>query len=69
MFPAIPDAAGRVILGASLLPFLYFAGRDFVLAGYSVYQALCVLMVLAGAITLALRRKGFDGHTPASAPA
>jgi len=29
MFPAIPDAAGRVILGASLVPFLYFAGRDF----------------------------------------
>lgn len=40
-----------------------------VLAGFSVYQAFCVLMVLAGAVTLALRRKGFDGHTPAGAPA
>jgi TctA family transporter len=26
---AIPDAAGRVILAAALVPFLYFAGRDF----------------------------------------
>jgi hypothetical protein len=29
MAPAIPDAAGRVILAIALLPFLYFAGRDF----------------------------------------
>jgi phosphatidylglycerol:prolipoprotein diacylglycerol transferase len=40
-----------------------------VLAGFSVYQAFCVLMVLIGAATLVLRRKGFDGHTPAGAPA
>lgn len=40
-----------------------------VLAGFSVYQAFCVLMVLIGAATLTLRRKGFDGHTPAGAPA
>jgi phosphatidylglycerol---prolipoprotein diacylglyceryl transferase len=40
-----------------------------VLAGYSVYQAFCVLMVLAGAVTLALRRKGFDGFTHSAAPA
>ena len=26
---AIPDAAGRLILAAALLPYLYFAGRDF----------------------------------------
>ena len=25
----VPDAAARVILAAALLPFLYFAGRDF----------------------------------------
>jgi phosphatidylglycerol:prolipoprotein diacylglycerol transferase len=40
-----------------------------VLAGYSMYQAFCVLMMVAGAVTLALRRKGFDGHRPAGAPA
>lgn len=39
-----------------------------VLAGFSVYQAFCVLMVLMGAITLALRRKGFDGQ-PTAVPA
>jgi phosphatidylglycerol:prolipoprotein diacylglycerol transferase len=38
-----------------------------VLAGYSVYQALCVLLVLAGAVTLYLRRKGFDGHAATAA--
>ena len=37
-----------------------------VLAGYSVYQALCVLMVMAGAVTLFLRRRGFDGHAAAA---
>ena len=25
----IPDAAGRLVLAAALLPFLYYAGRDF----------------------------------------
>lgn len=39
------------------------------LGGYSVYQAFCVVMVIAGAVTLALRSKGVDVHTPAAAPA
>jgi phosphatidylglycerol:prolipoprotein diacylglycerol transferase len=42
-----------------------------VLFGYSFYQAFCVLMILAGLVTLALRRKGgghgFPGAVPAAA--
>ena len=40
-----------------------------VLAGYSVYQALCVVMIAAGAVTLVLRSKGVDVHAPAPAAA
>ena len=42
-----------------------------VLAGYSVYQAFCVVMILAGLLTLVLRRKvgshGLPGPVPAPA--
>ena len=40
-----------------------------VLAGWSVYQALCVVMIVAGGVTLALRSKGVDVHAPAAATA
>jgi phosphatidylglycerol:prolipoprotein diacylglycerol transferase len=36
-----------------------------VLAGYSVYQAFCVVMVAAGAVTLALRSREAHVHTAA----
>ena len=40
-----------------------------VLAGFSVYQALCVVMVATGAVTLVLRSRGVDGHAPAATAA
>jgi phosphatidylglycerol---prolipoprotein diacylglyceryl transferase len=38
-----------------------------VLAGYSVYQAFCVVMIAAGLITLALRSREADVHAAAAA--
>ena len=38
-----------------------------VLFGYSVYQALCVLMIVAGGVALALRSKGVHVREPAAA--
>jgi prolipoprotein diacylglyceryltransferase len=38
-----------------------------VLNGYSVYQALCVVMIVAGGVTLVLRSKGVHVHAPAPA--
>jgi phosphatidylglycerol:prolipoprotein diacylglycerol transferase len=40
-----------------------------VLDGYSVYQAFCILMIVAGTGALVLRRRGFDVHAPATAAA
>lgn len=40
-----------------------------VLAGHSVYQALCVVMIVTGAVTLVLRSKGVPAHEPAPAAA
>jgi phosphatidylglycerol:prolipoprotein diacylglycerol transferase len=37
-----------------------------VLFGYSVYQALCVVMIVAGGTTLVLRSKGAHVHAPAA---
>jgi prolipoprotein diacylglyceryltransferase len=39
------------------------------LAGYSVYQAFCVVMIMAGAATLALRSRGVDVQPAAAAAA
>ena len=58
---ALPDAASRVILAASLLPFLYFAGRDFRLhlTARKVPMAENVLHLVLGVLLAAVITRAF----------